>query len=131
MNEERNTNTIYRNITGKRIQHPLRLSAPFYWGACERVKIWSTVNIDGKEDGYILESQDYDGCTPETHPEMRGWIGVNEFNNCFASEEEIANIPMYKATIAGLLEDDGMSSELGEYWREKMMDLLYDNEIAD
>jgi hypothetical protein len=112
---------IYRNITGKTLQHPLRLSEQFSWSACERVRIVSRA----ANGGYILESLAYD----HEVPEMRGWISESEFNNCFASEEEIASVPLYKALLEGILEDDGLSTDLGEYWREKIMDLLQEQGV--
>lgn len=120
---------IYRNITGKTLQHPLRLSDGFNWSPCERVRIVRTqhsTTADGvMTDGYILESLAYDYEVPE----MRAWISESEFNNCFASEEEIASVPLYKALLEGILEDDGLSTDLGEYWREKIMDLLQEQGI--
>ncbi len=110
---------IYRNISGKRIQHPLRLSDGFNWGVQERVHIVRECKA-AETDGYVLESLDYD----YEKPEMRGWISKNEFANCFASEEEIASIPIYKSLLEGILDDDGLSTDLGEYWREKIMDVL-------
>lgn len=121
-------NVIYRNITGKRLQHPLRLSEGFCWDACERVRILhkqQTTTANGITDGYILESLAYDYEVPE----MRGWISENEFANCFASEEEIASVPIYKSLLEGILEDDGLSTDLGEYWREKIMDILQEQGI--
>ncbi len=118
---------VYRNISGKKIQHPLRLSDGFNWGIQERVQIVNKCKAAGTEtDGYILESLDYD----YERPEMRGWISENEFRNCFASEEEIASIPLYKSLLEGIIDDDGMSTDLGEYWREKIMDVLQEQEIA-
>lgn len=120
---------IYRNITGKTLQHPLRLSGQFSWSPCERVRILhkqhSTMATGVMTDGYILESLAYDYEVPE----MRGWISEAEFNNCFATEEEIASVPLYKSLLEGILEDDGLSTDLGAYWREKIMDLLQEQGI--
>lgn len=50
----------YKNISGKTIQVPNRISEEFSWSPNERIEIKEELNLFG-EEGYIVHNLDYVG----------------------------------------------------------------------
>lgn len=118
----------YINISGKRIQHPLRLSDGFFWSPMELVVVENEIEAqfnDGRKDGKVLLSQWYDYEVPE----MRGWIDKETFDKCFVPVDILPLLPKYLYLIEQAIADDGLATDLGNEVRAGFDSFMADIKI--
>lgn len=86
---------IYRNITGKKIQHELRLGEDFHINPDEEVVVYcpaESTHNSGNIPGFIVFCPDYQGAF-EAH--RRCWISTTKFNDSF----ELVKPPVFKSQL--------------------------------